>query len=199
VSFFLSVYLFVALYVGNITTLATASREIFAFARDRGLPFSSWLSKIDSRWHIPLNAVFAASAITALLSLIPLGSTLAFNIIASIALLSLLSTYMLSIGCVLWRRLSPKPLPPARWSLGRWGVPVNIFALAYSIFVIVFCCMPTTLPVTTDNANWTPALWVGFVAFAIGYYIFWGRKHYTAPVNFVLGHRAPEQAVQTIT
>jgi hypothetical protein len=106
---------------------------------------------------------------------------------------------MLSIGCVLWRRLGSEPLPPARWSLGRWGVPINVFALGYSAFVIVFCCMPSKLPVTTDNANWTPALWIGFIVFAVGYYIFWGRKHYTAPVNFILGHRAPDEALQTST
>jgi amino acid transporter len=172
---------------------------MFAFARDHGLPFSCWLGKIDRHWKIPLNAVYTASGIVFLLSLIVLGSTLAFNIITSIALLSLLSTYMLSIGCVLWRRLSGEPLPHARWSLGRWGIPINAFALTYSSFIIVFCCMPTKLPVTVLNANWAPALWAGFILFAIGYYLFWGRNYYTAPVSFILGHRAQEDALQSST
>lgn len=71
----------------------------------------------------------------ALLCLIQLGSTVAFNIIVSLSVLGLLSTYMISIGCVLLKRIRGEPLPPARWSLGRYGLAINAFAVLYSAFI----------------------------------------------------------------
>jgi choline transport protein len=52
----------------------------------------------NHKWNIPFNSVYATSAIVAILSLIPLGSSLAFEILVSLSLQGLLSTYMISIG-----------------------------------------------------------------------------------------------------
>jgi amino acid transporter len=45
-SLFLNVLLLILIYMGNITSLATSAREMWAFSRDNGLPFSPWLSKM---------------------------------------------------------------------------------------------------------------------------------------------------------
>ena len=42
----LMVILFLLIYLGNITALATASRELWAFSRDKGFPFSKWITKV---------------------------------------------------------------------------------------------------------------------------------------------------------
>jgi choline transport protein len=52
----------------------------------------------NHKWNIPFNSVYATSAIVAVLSFIPLGSSLAFEILVSLSLQGLLSTYMISIG-----------------------------------------------------------------------------------------------------
>lgn len=52
----------------------------------------------DRKWDIPFNSVYATSAIVALLSLINLGSSLAFEILVSLSLQGLLTTYLISIG-----------------------------------------------------------------------------------------------------
>lgn len=115
-SLFLNILLLLLVYAGNITSLATCAREMFAFSRDKGLPFSPWLAKMyvfldcllhpphlltshrNHKWNIPFNAVYATSAVVALLSLIPIGSSLAFEILVSISVQGLLTTYMISIG-----------------------------------------------------------------------------------------------------
>lgn len=76
-SIFLNVVLFLLIYAGNITALATCAREVFAFARDKGLPFSKMVGRMDPKWNIPFNAVYITSVGVVLLSLINLGSTLA--------------------------------------------------------------------------------------------------------------------------
>ena len=52
----------------------------------------------NHKWNIPFNSVYATSAIVAVLSFIPLGSSLAFEFLVSLSLQGLLSTYMISIG-----------------------------------------------------------------------------------------------------
>ena len=45
-TFILMAILLLLVYSGNITALASTSRELWAFSRDHGLPFSSWISKV---------------------------------------------------------------------------------------------------------------------------------------------------------
>ncbi|KAL9107470.1 MAG: hypothetical protein Q9227_007667 [Pyrenula ochraceoflavens] len=197
------ILIFILIYVGNITSLAATSRETFAFARDRGLPFSSFISKLSTTTALPYHAIYTTSLLSSLLLLINLGSTLAFNITVSLSLLALLSTYSLSIGCVLYRRLSPSlpPLPPARWSLDTTfpspfpnlissGTLINALAFAYSCFALVWCCLPGSYPVArAQDANWGPALWVGVVVLASVFYVVHGRRRYRPPVMWVEGRR----------
>lgn len=185
----LTIILFLLIFSGNITALATTSREVFAFSRDRGFPFSNWLSKIERRHLVPFNAVYATAFWSAVLCLINLGSTTAFEIIISLTLLALLSTYMLSIGCVCLKRLRGERLPKARWSLGRYGLPINFFAFCYCGFAIVFSCFPSSLPVDTSTANWAPAVWAGVILLSFITYLLHGKRHFTAPVVFVAGMR----------
>lgn len=153
---------------------------------------------MNHKRQVPDNSVYLTSLTAGLLCLINFGSSLAFNIIVSLTLLALLSTYMISIGCILLLRLQSKPLPPARWSLGRFGIPINAFAFCYSGFVIVFSCFPTTLPVSTGTANWAPAVWGGVILAAVGVYWVHGRRHYTAPVVFVEGRRKEGEGLQGV-
>lgn len=148
--------------------------------------------------NVPDNAVYLTSVGSGIICLINLGSTAAFNIVVSLILLALLSTYMISIGCVLLQRVRKQQLPPARWSLGRWGLPVNAFAFLYSAFVMVFCAFPNTLPVTASTANWAPLLWAGVVALAAAVYLVHGRRAYTPPVAFVEGRKQAGVALQTV-
>jgi len=68
----------------GITT--TASRMTWSFARDNGLPASKWLSKVDDRTKVPVNACLAVTTIAALLTLIYVGSSVAFNDVISLTI-----------------------------------------------------------------------------------------------------------------
>ena len=153
----------------------------------------------NKKWNIPFNAVYATSLVCAILCLIQLGSTLAFNIIVSLSVLGLLSTYMISIGCVLLRRIKGQYLPPARWSLGRYGIFINAFAFFYSAFIIILACFPTFLPVDLGSANWAPLVWVAVMVLAVIIYLVHGKRHYTAPVEFVEGRKAEGVGLQVST
>jgi choline transport protein len=80
-----------------ISEVATASRQLWSFARDQGLPFSHWLSDVSPGWNIPLRAVFVSVVISSLLSLVGIGSTVALNAINSLGVVSLLFSYTVTI------------------------------------------------------------------------------------------------------
>jgi len=114
-----------------ISETATASRQIWSFARDNGLPGSAWLSKVSPGSNIPLRAVLVSFMATTLLSLINIGSSVALNAINSLAGVSLLTSYVIVLSCLIWRRLYGAPLPPRQWSLGRYGLLINVCALLF--------------------------------------------------------------------
>ncbi|KAK3717684.1 hypothetical protein LTR37_005751 [Vermiconidia calcicola] len=61
-----------------INYFAAVTRDLFAFARDNGLPFSPWISTIHPERHLPVNASMVSVLTATLLSLIYIGSPVAF-------------------------------------------------------------------------------------------------------------------------
>ncbi|KAI5273621.1 amino acid transporter [Aureobasidium subglaciale] len=180
---------FIALIgASNIGFAAATARITYAFARDSGLPFSQWISKVHKGRLMPMNAVFLTAAVSVLLSLINLGSTTAFYGITKRAQVGLgqatqSMSYIISIMCVLYRRTkSPEQLPPARWCLGRtWGPIINVLAILFSINCFIWSLSPPTLPVTSTNFNVAGALILGlFILMLVTYYF--RRKVYVGPV-----------------
>src|SRR5436189_4463936 len=109
--------------------------------------------QVTPGWNIPLNSVLITFVITSLLSLINIGSTVAFNAIGSLAVSALLGTYIISFTCLILRRLRA-PLPPRRWSLGGAGIFINIGAVLFLLVVWVFVFFPIQVPVTPQTMNW---------------------------------------------
>lgn len=194
----MTMILLLLLVAGNATSTATEARQMWAFARDRGLPGSAWLSRVDDRWNVPLNSIIVSIVINTVLCLINLGSTLAFNIIIGLSSTGYLATYFCSIGSLISARLRKDPLPPARWSLGRYGMAINIAATLWSMQVFVFCFFPVELPVTNETMNWVVVIFGAVVMFAAGFYAVYGYKHYTGPVDYVQGRRQHGAVLQTV-
>lgn len=168
-----------------ISILATASRQTFAFARDNALPFSNALAHVNKRTQIPVTSVLVSTIITVLLSLINIGSTAAFNAIASVMIAALFTTYILSIAAFIRARRLPGGIPPSRFSLGWLGMPINCFAVAWLCFSIIFTFFPTANNPTPVDMNWSILVFGFVVIFAIIQYLVHGRRIYEAPVTQV--------------
>lgn len=67
--------LMIILIVLSVTNfMASTSRQVFAFARDDGLPFSRWVAKVNKRTLTPMNSLIVVFVFVILISLIGLGS-----------------------------------------------------------------------------------------------------------------------------
>lgn len=51
----MSCILVLSAVANGMTNMATASRQLFAFARDKGLPFHTWFAKVGNHIEIPTN------------------------------------------------------------------------------------------------------------------------------------------------
>ncbi|OCK80861.1 amino acid transporter [Lepidopterella palustris CBS 459.81] len=169
---------------GCVTNVATSSRQVWAFARDQGLPFSAWLAYVRPGWDIPLNAVLVSYIFAVLLSLINIGSTVAFNIVTSLGTGALLSSYIVSISCVLLKRFRGEPLLPSRYSLGWWGLPLNIFSVMFLCLAFVMTFFPPQPKPSAVVMNWNILVYGCVVVFSIVYFVFRGRYRYVGPVEY---------------
>lgn len=179
--------------------MASASRQTYAFARDGGVPFSKYVCsvcfrhsagslrltavQVNDRYKVPVIAVAIAFAFVSLISLIDLGSYVAFNAIISLQLISLFATYEVAICTLIYRRLFGPPLPERRWSLGRFGLGINIFAAVYGLFAIAFIALPGGPTFSTSSFNWGPVMFVGVMTLAFIYFFAGGRKSFAGPVS----------------
>lgn len=170
---------------GNLTLVATSSRQLYAFARDEALPLGRWLSRVSERRGVPVNAIFATFLVTSLLSLINLGSAVALNSLTSLSTCALLSAYITCIGCMAWRRWTGAPLLPSRFSLGRWGLAINLTALVFLVVFLVLAFFPMSIEPDLADMNWNILVYGAVVIFSLVYYFLYGRKRYVGPVEYV--------------
>jgi len=167
-----------------ISNVATGSRQLFAFARDNGLPFGRILSYVRPGWDIPVNAVMVSFCITSLLSLINLGSETAFNAILSIGVVALLTSYIASMTCILIKRVRGEELLPRRWSLGKpFGIVCNSVGLAYILIAFVFAFFPLNYGPDASSMNWAAAVYGGVGTMAGVWYLISARRTYIPPVS----------------
>ena len=62
--------------------------------------------------------------------------------------------------------------------MGRWGVPINSFALVYTAYIMVFLVFPAYLPVAGDNFNYVLPIFAFVVLVALVLWFAWARKNW---------------------
>uniref|UniRef100_A0A093VJW0 Choline transport protein n=1 Tax=Talaromyces marneffei PM1 TaxID=1077442 RepID=A0A093VJW0_TALMA len=92
--------------------ITSASRMTWAFARDRGTPFSGIISKVDPRTQVPIIAVGVVVTIACLLTLINVGSSTAFNDVISLTITGFYGSYLVPCALLLYHRLQAGNILP---------------------------------------------------------------------------------------
>lgn len=121
------------------------SRQVFGMARAGQLPMSKALSRTHN--GTPYRAIILVGFVTSL----PLLIAQQMSILASGATAAIYVSYVLLLGLLLFARLRGWPRKKAPFSLGRWGIPVNIVALVLGVLSLATLLWPR------DATN--PELW----------------------------------------
>jgi len=120
---------------------AAASRLLYAYARDEMIIGSKTLSRMSPHTHVPVAALLLAGVVPALIALCGLWLQNAIATIISFASIGIyLAFQMLVLGALMARLKGWQPRGP--FTLGRWGLLVNILGLAYGLFAIVDMMWP---------------------------------------------------------
>jgi choline transport protein len=128
-----------------------------------------------------------AIVVVGLLALLNIGSTAAFGAIIALSSLALYSSYLIAISCMVHARFRrSNPVKLGGWNLGKYGLAVNIFALIYTAWVMVFLPFPETLPVTGVNMNYCGPIFAAVVVIALSLWFIRGWKHWPGPNRAVI-------------
>ncbi|KPM37242.1 hypothetical protein AK830_g9303 [Neonectria ditissima] len=177
---FLVSWLLVVYIMSLPSQWVTSGRLAWAFARDNGVPYSSYFVKIDRRLGFPVRTTIASFVFVLLYGLLYLASTTAFNSIVTSAVLFLNITYAVPQGILLFQGRE-KSLPPRYLNLGRFGYFCNTFSILWIVVLGVVICMPPSLPVTTATMNYISVVTVGLFSIIIMLWFTSGRKNFKGP------------------
>jgi choline transport protein len=82
---------------------------------------------------------------------------------------------------ILLYRGRDKVLPERYFNLGRLGVPVNVIAVSWVVFLDILYCFPTAMPVTPQNMSYVSVVTVGLVGFVIALWFATKRGTFKGP------------------
>jgi choline transport protein len=120
-----------------------------------------------------------------LITLITVGNTTAFFAILSLNTLALYISYIIPIIFFLLAKLRGDHIPYGPFRLGKFGLAINIFAICYALFIIIFLPFPPIVPVTGKNFNYAGPIMIAVILFAIGDYVVGGHKRFRAATDQV--------------
>ncbi|KAI0708122.1 APC amino acid permease [Cerioporus squamosus] len=141
-------------YLMGSSILTATSRQVFAFARDKGLPFSGLIYRVNKRTATPVNAVWAAAFIALLLGLLAFAGPTANSAIFSLAIAG---QYIAQ-----WT--------PGPFTLGRFGLPVAIVAVAWMAFSVIILAFPTAPAPDAQGMNYMVVVIGGWIILCLVYY-----------------------------
>jgi len=124
-----------AMWFCGLSTITSASRTLFALARDHGTPVPEWLRTVHPRHGTPGPSIWVITCA----ALAAMAWSGAIPVVTSLSTVSLYVAYLIPIVLSLrregWRE-------QALWRLGRYGRWVNFIAIGYTVLVCIVLVMP---------------------------------------------------------
>jgi amino acid transporter len=169
------------LFLATYTFFTACCRHIFGMARAGQLPFSRALAQ-TGRAGTPWVAAVTLGVITSL-PLIFVTQNLAVLVTGATA--AIYVPYFLVLGIALVARLRGWPRERAPFSLGRWGVPVNVLALIGAGLTCLNLLWPRDSTNPVFKADIRVAYWLVGIPLAVGivYYVFFQHRQLAQPIE----------------
>lgn len=163
--------------------LAEGSRSLYAFARDHGLPFSKFISRVEPKHQVPVIAIILGTLIQMAFNSIYFGTVTGFNTVIAIST----EGFYLSYAMPLLARLISYFNGTHRQLTGPWAmkplvsVAVNAIGLTYLLFACITFNFPSVSPVTSENMNYTSAAIGVIMLIAAVTWFTTAREHFSGP------------------
>jgi amino acid transporter len=128
----------IAITVCTLAVCTACIRMLFSMARDGRLPFGPQVARVSGRARVPIVPALFVGVMSLILLAVNLANQSAFLTLTSVAIIMFYLPYLAVTGSMLRRRLRgewPRPEHGPYFNLGRWGLPVNIFAVVYGTLI----------------------------------------------------------------
>lgn len=163
----------IAMSFCGLSSVASAGRMLYAFARDDGMPGSGWLKKVNHQYRTPANSLIAMVVGAFILTIVAFlaGGGTAIVIVTAISTIFLYAAY----GITIYLGLTTKEWIGHRvWSLGRWSRPIAMIALFWVIVLMILFSFPT-------SGNISISFMLITVVLMALYYFGYARSHFQGP------------------
>jgi amino acid transporter len=176
----------IAITVCCLAVQTAAIRLIFSMARDGRLPWSATISRVSPRSRTPMVPALLTGVLTIALLLVNIGNQRVFYILTSVAIILFYIPYLMVTAPMLLRRLRgewPREGHGPHFSLGRWGLPVNIFAVLYGAAMTVNLAWPRAAVYGNDHwyFQWGAVVFTAVIT-AVGLGLYLLRRNASQPV-----------------
>jgi urea carboxylase system permease len=128
----------IAITVCTLAVCTACIRMLFSMARDGRLPFGSHIARVSGRAKVPIVPAVFVGVMSLILLAINLANQSAFLTLTSVAIIMFYLPYLAVTGSMLRMRMRgewPRAEHGPYFNLGRWGLPVNLFAVVYGTVV----------------------------------------------------------------
>jgi urea carboxylase system permease len=145
----------IAITVCSLAVHAGGIRMIFTMGRDGKLPAASAIARVHGKSKTPLVPSIVIGILTIGLLILNVGNQRAFFVLTSVAIIMFYMAYLCVTGPLLIARMRgkwPTPSHGPYFSLGRWGLPLNLLAVIFQIGVLVNLAWPR--PAVYGGDHW---------------------------------------------
>lgn len=142
-------------------------------------------SQVNPQYQVPIRSLGLVSLVVVILSLINIGSTTAFTAVLALSTLALYVSYLIPITLLLMKRLRGHGIGFGPFKLGIYGVPINLFAIIYGVFICIFLPFPPARPVTGANMNYVGPVFGLILVFAVSDWVLRGKSQFRGPLREV--------------
>lgn len=171
-----------AQYLMGASILVAASRQVWAFARDDGLPFvHDFVKVINPKIKVPVRATIFSGCLSLVLGLLILIDSTAANALFSLAVAGNYLAWGMPVLLVLLP-VGRSRFRPGPFYLGKfWTEIVHITTVVWITYAIIMCMFPDSKSVTRETMNYTCVINVGIWILSLVYYFAYGYKKFSGP------------------
>jgi amino acid transporter len=169
----------IAQFLCGLATVTSASRMLFAFSRDDGVPlFSKTLSTVSPRYRTPVAAIWTATVLCILYVMLALtikvGETSIYVVVVNSTLVFLFLSFTIPLVAGFFAYGGPKWAKPGPWAMSEGLYKLITLLSVVGMAVILF------IAVAPPNEN---VLWVvlGFIAIALIVWVLVESRRFEGP------------------
>jgi urea carboxylase system permease len=190
----------IAICVCTLAIQTAATRMMFSMSRDGALPFSKTLGHVNPITGTPIAPAVLTGVLSALLLLVNVGKAALFTDLTSACIVTLYAAYLFVTVPQLITRIRKGGLggntDGKAFDLGRFGLPINIAAVAYGVLMTVNMAWPRASVYDPAGQGWylqwfSVLLLLGTALAGGGTYAYLRRTRRMAPL---VGELSPARA-----